>query len=123
MKYKLKLYCVTNKPLPDLENTELKFAGVGKNKFSTKYIDTSTDINIFDKEEYYSELTFHYWYWKNLLNSENCEWIGFCQKRRFWINKNSVNINLNYQNIPQNNLFYYTAYTQQFVRSTSSYSS
>ncbi len=100
MSYKnIKLFCVTDKPLPKLENTNLILAGVGKYNFTSKYIDTSTKINIFNKEEYYSELTFHYWYWKNLLNSEDCEWIGFCQKRRFWINKDSVNLNLNYQNI------------------------
>ena len=84
---KIKLFCVTDKPLPDLENTNLILAGVGKYNFSSKYIDTSTKINIFHKEEYYSELTFHYWYWKNLLNTEDCD----------WINKNSTNIN--YKNI------------------------
>ena len=75
---KIKLFCVTDKPLPDLENTNLILAGVGKYNFSSKYIDTSTKINIFHKEEYYSELTFHYWYWKNLLNTEDCECVGFC---------------------------------------------
>ena len=32
--------------------------------------------------------------WKNLLNKENYEWIGFCQKRRFWTNseKNILSI-------------------------------
>jgi len=101
MKYNLKLYCVTNKPLPNLEKTELKLVGVGKNEFSTKYIDTSININIFKKEEYYSELTFHYWYWKNLLNKENYEWVGFCQKRRFWIKKKSEKLNINKQNISE----------------------
>ena len=96
---KIKLFCVTDKPLPKLENSNLILAGVGKYKFTSKYIDSSTRINIFNKEEYYSELTFHYWYWKNLLNNEDYEWIGFCQKRRFWINENSVNKNLNQENI------------------------
>tara|TARA_B100001540_G_scaffold257085_1_gene234710 strand:- start:3264 stop:4061 length:798 start_codon:yes stop_codon:yes gene_type:complete len=99
MKNNLKLYCVTNKPLPDLEKTNLKLAGVGKDKFSNKYIDTSVNINIFHKEEYYSELTFHYWYWKNLLSKENYEWVGFCQKRRFWIKKDSENKDINKKNI------------------------
>ena len=49
---KIKLFCVTDKPLPNLENTNLILAGVGKNKFSSKYINTSTKINIFNKEEY-----------------------------------------------------------------------
>ena len=67
----IKLFCVTDKPLPKLENTNLILAGVGKYNFTSKYIDSSTKLNIFNKEEYYSELTFHYWYWKNLLNSED----------------------------------------------------
>ena len=96
---KIKLFCVTDKPLTSLENSHLILAGVGKYNFTSQYIDTSTKINIFDKEEYYSELTFHYWYWKNLLNVENHQWIGFCQKRRFWINKNSINKDLNNNNI------------------------
>ena len=96
---KIKLFCVTDKPLKNLENTNLILAGVGKNNFDKKYIDCSTKINIFNKEEYYSELTFHYWYWKNLLRTEDHKWIGFCQKRRFWINKNSINLNINQNNI------------------------
>ena len=98
---KIKLFCVTDKPLTSLENSNLILAGVGKYNFKAQYIDTSTKINIFDKEEYYSELTFHYWYWKNLLNMENHQWVGFCQKRRFWINKNSINKKLNNNNIKE----------------------
>ena len=60
-----------------------------KEKFSEKYLDCSEKINIYSKEKYYSELTFHYWYWKNLLQNEDAEWVGFCQKRRFWIKKNT----------------------------------
>ena len=44
-------------------------------------------INIFEKEVYYSELTFQYWYWKNKLDINDKSWIGFCQKRRFWLKK------------------------------------
>ena len=56
MSYKnIKLFCVTDKPLPKIENTSLILAGVGKYNFTSKYIDTSTKINIFNKEEYYSE--------------------------------------------------------------------
>ncbi len=95
----IKFFCVTDKALLNLENTNLILAGVGKNKFSSNYIDTSTKINIYNKEQHYSELTFHYWYWKNLLHLENYEWIGFCQKRRFWINKESVGKNINSKNL------------------------
>ena len=82
----LDIYCVTNKKLDFLENTNLKLVGVGKEKFSQNYLECDTKININYKEKYYSELTFHHWYWKNILPNEKQEWIGFCQKRRFWIN-------------------------------------
>ena len=39
--------------------------------------------NIYNKEKHYSELAFHYWYWKNKLDINNENWIGFCQRRRF----------------------------------------
>ena len=93
----LDLYCVTNKKLEFLENTDLKLAAVGKEKFSNRYLRCDNKINIYYKEQYYSELTFHYWYWKNCLINEKKDWIGFCQKRRFWIkpekNKSIININ------------------------------
>ena len=82
----LDIYCVTDKKLDFLEKTQLKLVGVGKDKFSEKYLKCDTKKNINYKEKYYSELTFHHWYWQNILPQEKQEWIGFCQKRRFWIN-------------------------------------
>lgn len=84
---KLKIFCVTNKKISKLESSDLLLAGVGKENFSDRYYLSNHGDNIFEKEEYYSELTFHYWYWKNILTlkKENSKWIGFCQKRRFWI--------------------------------------
>ena len=35
----LKIFCVTNKELPKLENSHLLMAGVGVNKFNKKYLD------------------------------------------------------------------------------------
>ena len=99
MSNKLKIYCVTDKVLKNLENTNLKLVGVGKEKFSEIYLDCSKKKNIFFKEKYYSELTFHYWYWKNLLQLEDKEWVGFCQKRRFWLKKNT-----NKEKVDENNL-------------------
>tara|TARA_B100001057_G_scaffold15567_1_gene14771 strand:- start:15729 stop:16526 length:798 start_codon:yes stop_codon:yes gene_type:complete len=84
----LDIYCVTNKKLDFLEKTSLKLVGVGKENFSDKYLKCDNKDNIFYKEKYYSELTFHYWYWKNILPRENQKWVGFCQKRRFWIKSN-----------------------------------
>tara|TARA_Y100000389_G_C17353302_1_gene459681 strand:- start:44 stop:841 length:798 start_codon:yes stop_codon:yes gene_type:complete len=81
----LEIYCVTNKLVPHIEKTDYKLACVGKENFPNNYIKSNTGDNIFFKEKYYSELTFHYWFWKNLLPNIKSEWIGFCQKRRFWI--------------------------------------
>ena len=81
----LDIYCVTNEKLSFLEKTPLKLVGVGKEKFSEKYLKCDNKKNIYSREKFYSELTFHYWYWQNCLQNENKDWIGFCQKRRFWI--------------------------------------
>lgn len=83
----LKIYCVTDKKLDYLEDLDLLLASAGKNQLPNKYINCNEGDNINYKEEYYSELTFHYWFWKNRLNQHTKnEWIGFCQKRRFWVN-------------------------------------
>ena len=85
MNKNLLIYCVTNKDLAFLKNLEYKLAGVGKNKFSEEYIMSNNLDNIFYKEEFYSELTFHYWFWKNELKKfiHRMIWIGFCQKEDF----------------------------------------
>ena len=99
MKKKLTIYCVTNKPLRELENLGLNLVGVGDNKFNDKYLLCNKGININDREKHYSELTFHYWFWKNQLSFfENDQWIGFCQKRRFWLNSKKKNINEKLEN-------------------------
>ena len=94
----LELFCVTNKRLNFFENSNLKLAWVGQEVPPNGYLTCDKDQNIFIKEKYYSELTFHYWYWKNLLNYENKNWIGFCQKRRFWL-KNDAKEEINIENV------------------------
>ncbi len=98
----MKIYCVTNKALPHLESSFLELAGVGLNNFPNTYLKSNKKINIFDKEKYYSELTFHYWYWKNLLDKEKNEWVGFCQKRRFWIKTTTKIDSINKNNLKEN---------------------
>ena len=84
----LKIYCVTNKEVNFLSDLNYEIGWVGHGKPPKNYISCNKQENIFYKEKYFSELTFQYWYWKNLLNIENKdEWIGFCQKRRFWVNR------------------------------------
>jgi hypothetical protein len=87
----LKMYCVTNKEIKFINKTQYKVGWVGKGSPPKNYIECNSQDNIFFKEKYYSELTFHYWYWQNQLNLNSSNWIGFCQKRRFWIKKESIN--------------------------------
>jgi hypothetical protein len=94
----LKIYCVTNKRLDLLEKFSYDLGWVGPEKAPENYIKCDNKENIFFKEKYYSELTFHYWYWKNLLNLRDSNWVGFCQKRRFWLKKDSKKIDLNKNN-------------------------
>ncbi len=90
----LKTYCVSNLVSSNLEKLDLTLVGVGKNEFPKNYITCEKGDNIQEKERYYSELTFHYWFWKNeLKNTKEDTWIGFCQKRRFWIKENFSRIN------------------------------
>ena len=96
---KLKIFCVTNKQVPALENSNFILSGVGNYDFGDKYIQSNIKDNIIYKEKYYSELTFHYWYWKNLLEEEDAEWIGFCQRRRLWLQDNETIKKINYNNI------------------------
>tara|TARA_Y100000389_G_scaffold148997_1_gene148213 strand:- start:156 stop:962 length:807 start_codon:yes stop_codon:yes gene_type:complete len=83
---KIKIFCVTNLELKYLEELKLNLVGVGNKKFNNNYISCLKGKNIQHKEKNYSELTFHYWFWKNELKNINKNtWIGFCQKRRFWL--------------------------------------
>ena len=95
------MYCVTNKKITFLEETPYYLGAVGKENFSDRYISSNTLDNIFYKEKNYSELTFHYWIWKNKLNACKNQWIGFCQKRRFWIKPNSKGANVNKKNLKE----------------------
>ena len=98
----LKIYCVTYKDLPYLKNLTYKLAGVGKSNFSKEYYLANIKDNINYKEKYYSELTFHYWFWKNEMKRlANNNWIGFCQKRRFWIKKESADLEINLRNLKE----------------------
>jgi len=90
----VKFYCVTNKKVNFIDKKNYFLCWVGKGESPENYIRCDRGDNIYHKEKYYSELTFHYWYWKNLLKKENKDsWIGFCQKRRYWINNNNKFIN------------------------------
>ncbi len=61
--------------------------GLGKKDFSKSWFTDKSGVNISEKNKYYGEYTFHYWLWKNYLDSNFDDvnsWIGFCQYRKFW---------------------------------------
>jgi len=97
----LDIYCVTNTHVNFLKNVNYKIGWVGQEGSLPQYIKCNDQDNIFDKEKYYSELTFHYWYWKNLFNINDHKWIGFCQKRRFWIKPTSEGKKIDTNNIKE----------------------
>ena len=88
----MKVYSITHKPIKNLERLGLIPVGVGLNQFPKNYIIDNTENNIAYKNENYGEITFHYWFWKNLIDQNlNNEWFGICHYRRFFVN-------LKYQN-------------------------
>ena len=68
MKNKIEMYCITHKRVSFLEGLNYVLVNVGADNISKKYLNCDTGNNIIKKEKYYSELTFHYWFWKNKLD-------------------------------------------------------
>jgi hypothetical protein len=97
----LDIYCVTDRSINFLKdkNVGYKIGWVGEETPEPEYVCCNNKDNIFYKEKHYSELTFHYWYWKNLLKLNKKKWVGFCQKRRFWIKPESEGKEINIKNI------------------------
>ena len=92
----LKIYCscLQNTNLKIIKNLNYIPVGLKNNDFSKEWLRDNTKENISEKNPYYGEYTFYYWYWKNLFEykKEN-EWVGFCSYRLYWGNKNNMNSN------------------------------
>ncbi len=85
----MKMYCVTifDEHYDKIKRLGYEPVGLGNNIFSKKFITDNTQKNISFKNAYYGEYTFHYWLWKNKIIKPEEEWIGFCQYRKHWFNK------------------------------------
>ena len=87
------MYCIC---LHDRNYTAVKKlgyipVGLGKEIFSEGWLKDNQGENISEKNKYYGEYTFHYWFWKNKIDQiENGTWIGFCAYRRFWLNNKTI---------------------------------
>lgn len=96
----LKIFCMCldNNYLNIVKKLNYIPVGLKNNDFSDDWLRDNTLDNISEKNPYYGEYSFYYWYWKNLLkHKKENEWIGFCSYRELWgeskeiLNKNSIN--------------------------------
>ncbi len=87
------MYCISinNRILNKISDLGYIPVGLGEADFSPEWITDKSGENISNKNKYYGEYTFHYFFWKNLMNKiPNGEWMGFCGYRRFWRNEKKL---------------------------------
>ena len=90
----LKMYCISidENDLKLIEELKYIPVGLGSSNFSDKWIKDNRGVNISEKNKWYSELTFHYYFWKNEIKSlDEKTWVGFCAYRDFWVNEFEYN--------------------------------
>ncbi len=97
--------CLDNNYLNIVKKLNYIPVGLKNKNFSSEWLLDNTFDNISEKNPFYGEYTFYYWYWKNLLkDKKQDEWVGFCSYRELWgknkfiKNKKSINSLLN--NLP-----------------------
>ena len=85
----LEMFCLSLKPehLSLIKKLNYTPVGLGEAHFSKEWRQDRDGENIASKNQNYGEYTFHYWLWKNYLDKINSDWIGFCQYRKFFVNK------------------------------------
>ena len=86
------MFCLTIEPkhINFIKNLNYIPVGLGDKNFSNDCLSDKEGENISTKNKFYGEYTFHYWLWKNYFQKYNeNKWLGFCQYRKFWIEKGS----------------------------------
>ena len=89
----LLMYCLSlnNEDYDKIKNLNYVPVGLGNNEFNKKWLRDNSGDNISEKNSFYGEYTFHYWFWKNkLIEISEDTWIGFCAYRRFWTNSSGL---------------------------------
>ena len=92
----LSMFCLSlyGKHLNNLKKINYIPVGLGENNFNNQWLRDNTKQNISNKNKYYGEYTFHYWFWKNMIDEiSDKNWIGFCAYRRYWANSNNMKSN------------------------------
>ena len=92
------MFCLTLEPKHEHIIKKLSYiaVGLGEKKFSRECFSDKSGENISNKNPYYGEYTFHYWIWKNYLDKIKTDWVGFCQYRKFFVNENIIEKNLDF---------------------------
>jgi len=96
------IYChsLFNEMLPKIKKVGYVPVGLGNREFSKEWLRDNTLINISNKNKYYAEYTFYYWFWKNVLpKMNNDQWIGFCSYRELWGNKKKINHSSKFEDV------------------------
>tara|TARA_B100001564_G_C20665249_1_gene683455 strand:+ start:732 stop:1538 length:807 start_codon:yes stop_codon:yes gene_type:complete len=92
----MKMFCIT---INQDHYEKIKKIGylpvcLGKKKLDYNFISDNNGESISEKNPFYGEYTFHYWIWKNEIKNLEDNWIGFCQYRKYWVDKKAhENIN------------------------------
>ena len=83
-------FCLHSRHVKKIESLNYIPVGLGNNDFPPSCLRDNTGDNISHKNKHYSEYTFHYWFWKNMINKiEDNKWIGFSHYKYFWKNTNN----------------------------------
>jgi hypothetical protein len=86
--HSLDMYCLSidDKYFEDIKSLGYQPVGLGVKKYKKNWLRDNKGDNIANKNPFYGEYTFHYWFWKNKLkNLKKNKWVGFCTYRRFWL--------------------------------------
>jgi len=83
--------CLHNNFINQMKRLKYIPVGLGDKFFNREFLRDNSKKNISKKNKFYGEYTFHYWFWKNMINEiNNNQWIGFCAYRRFWSQNNNL---------------------------------
>jgi multisubunit Na+/H+ antiporter MnhB subunit len=69
--------CLQDNFFKNLKIIHYKPVGLGSNFFLGDYLRDDLGKNISFKNNYYGEYTFHYWFWKNMLNKLNIQYENY----------------------------------------------
>ena len=100
----LKIFCLSLNPnhLDLIKKLNYIPVGLGEAHFGDDWIQDKKGNNIANKNKYYGEYTFHYWIWKNYLDQIDADWVGFCQYRKFFLQKNIDQKHISFDLLKQN---------------------